>query len=211
MAIVFGSKTNGNDVIVSDNFSTVLDGGDGNDTLVGGTGDDELIGDFGDDLLIGGDGNDIFRAGRGADFIQGQAGNDSMAGARGADTLLGGAGNDVLRGGKDNDIVTGGAGADKFYFVSDNFGNQGSDLITDFGEGSFTDPNGNVFTDQIVVNPNEFAGLTEANKTTKFNYDVSTGQLSFEKNGNFTVFATLEGSGAANFTTADIVLETIIF
>ncbi|MCL5098586.1 MAG: M10 family metallopeptidase C-terminal domain-containing protein [Candidatus Omnitrophica bacterium] len=66
--------------------STILDGGEGNDTLVGGAGNDILIGGSGNDTLRGNAGNDVYQFNAdqpsGEDIIY-----ESPGGANGIDTL----------------------------------------------------------------------------------------------------------------------------
>jgi len=94
---------------------SVLNGGDGNDTLEGGNGRDLIFGNAGRDYLQGKAGNDSLRGGSGDDRLEGGSGND---------ILNGGDGNDYLQGGDGNDDVFGAAGSDTIY------GNSGND---DFG------------------------------------------------------------------------------
>ncbi len=68
--------------------ATLVDGGDGNDTLLGSDGPDSLVGGNGDDFLSGGNHND---------------------------TLVGGTGNDGLWGGPAIDTINDGGGLDRFY------------------------------------------------------------------------------------------------
>lgn len=68
--------------------STMLNGGNGKDTLLGGSGDDVLRGGARADMLDGGDGDDI---------LLGQGGEgDVLTGGNGNDTLNGGAGRDRI-------------------------------------------------------------------------------------------------------------------
>jgi Ca2+-binding RTX toxin-like protein len=59
-------------------IATVLDGGDGNDTLMGGA-----LGD----RISGGVGNDVVNAGDGDDTVDGNAGNDTLEGGAGTDII----------------------------------------------------------------------------------------------------------------------------
>ncbi|HSI33351.1 MAG: calcium-binding protein [Phycisphaerae bacterium] len=132
----------GHDVLtVSASAPTIIDGGDGNDTITGGTGSDNLFGGWGDDVIAGG-------AGTAADLIDGNQGNDTadysartdfslnlslddirndgaageidliagcenLTGGTGFDFLFGNAASNVLKGGAGNDYLWGGAGSDK--------------------------------------------------------------------------------------------------
>ena len=127
----------GNDNIITGNYSDKLWGGDGNDSLNSGDGDDTLDGGAGDDTLsagngnnylVAGSGNDTLRAGSGEDILSGQDGNDSLAGGTGNDIYYGGTGNDIfsessqssdrdtLDGGAGDDTLRGGGGNDTYVF-----------------------------------------------------------------------------------------------
>jgi Ca2+-binding RTX toxin-like protein len=62
-----GTGTTANDLVLGDENSNTLDGGDGADCLVGGNGNDTLSGGAGDDILIGGGGTDVCTGGTGSD------------------------------------------------------------------------------------------------------------------------------------------------
>ncbi len=113
------SAGEGNDVIVSANVDSLIDGGLGDDTLYGGGGDNILYGgprtrddgSYSDDLDYGGVPlpeaiNDQYPA----------DGNDRLFGEGGDDELHGGLGNDVLSGGRGNDLLAGGDGDDTYLF-----------------------------------------------------------------------------------------------
>jgi Ca2+-binding RTX toxin-like protein len=87
----------GNDVVriderngvFTDRIVTLLDGGDGNDTLIGGTGAETLLGGAGTDLVDGNGGSDhvllgagddtfVWDPGDGSDTVDGEAGTDTM-------------------------------------------------------------------------------------------------------------------------------------
>jgi len=102
------------DVPGNTRLRTVLNGGDGNDSILGGDGNDVISGGTGDDTLNGGNGNDSIWGGRGADSLVGGTGDDSLFGDAGVDTLRGGAGRNSL---------DGGAGVDQF------FGTRGVDRV----------------------------------------------------------------------------------
>jgi Ca2+-binding RTX toxin-like protein len=97
---------------------SVMQGGEGNDTLIGGAGNDQLIGQSGNDnlqgkggidLLFGGQDNDLLTGGDSDDQVFGESGNDRMVWNPGDDTDLneGGAGSDTVE-------VNGGGGAEAF-------------------------------------------------------------------------------------------------
>jgi Ca2+-binding RTX toxin-like protein len=71
---------------------TVIDGGNGNDTITGGAGADRINGGSGNDILNGGLGNDQLFGGLGNDRLNGSAGDDALEGGAGDDQLIGGAG-----------------------------------------------------------------------------------------------------------------------
>ena len=98
---------------------TVLDGGDGNDTITGGAGGEALSGGLGDDILNGGAGNDTLIGGPGA---------DTLTGGPGVDPNLGGDGDDLIiwNPGDGSETVDGEAGIDTFQFN----GGAGDDTMT---------------------------------------------------------------------------------
>lgn len=118
----------GDDRIIGNAVTNVLDGGAGFDTVSyrdagagvtaslmtmrGGTGD--AAGDryVNIEALEGSAFNDTLSGGNGHDTVSGLAGNDMITGNNGDDTLFGGAGNDVLDGGNGIDTLDGGAGND---------------------------------------------------------------------------------------------------
>jgi Ca2+-binding RTX toxin-like protein len=67
--------------------ASVVDAGQGNDTLLGGASDDWLTGVSGNDSLAGGAGDDL---------LDGFDGNDTIRGGAGADTMYGGTGTDLI-------------------------------------------------------------------------------------------------------------------
>jgi Ca2+-binding RTX toxin-like protein len=100
---------NGNDTILGDDGTNILDGGPGNDTIDGRGGNDQLFGGPGNDTLIGGPGDDT---------LDGGPGNDTLLGGPGNDTLNGGPGNDILDGGPGADVMAGGGGNDTVDYSS---------------------------------------------------------------------------------------------
>ncbi|MDB9451849.1 hypothetical protein [Dolichospermum circinale] len=206
-----------------------IEGGSGTDTILGGSGDDRIYGSWSGesgnsnfDYIYGEDGHDwiqgsslgwdYIRGGRENDTIYGQGGNDNIYGDEGNDYIEGGNGDDYIEGGSDNDtiygdingwfpwtkgtgndtiyggsgndIIYGGYGADTFVFKSSS---EGTDTIKDFnfGEG-----------DRIQY---EF----EINDYSQFNYNSSTGALSF----NGQMLATLENKPSQVFLQPSVGVE----
>lgn len=111
---------------------TLIDGGDGNDTIVGSAGDDVVVGGAGADLLSGGDGTDTLSyenaSGVSVDLAAGTGagseaagdqlnGFENVIGSDQADTLIGDAGGNLLSGGEGDDSLAGGDGDDRFRFA----------------------------------------------------------------------------------------------
>ncbi|MBW4564526.1 MAG: hypothetical protein KME32_26015 [Mojavia pulchra JT2-VF2] len=159
-------------------------GGAGNDLLDGSGTTTSLQG-------YGNDGNDTLNGGTSNDTLYGDAGNDLLRGGAGKDTLYGGTSNDYLLGGYGADVLYGGAGADKFVF---NSVSQGIDIIKDFQK-DWAQPS---LSDKIEISKVGFG----ASSISQFNYDSSSGALSFLG----TQFATIENKPAGFSTTTDIVL-----
>jgi len=82
---------------------TLIDTGEGADTLKGSAAADGLEGGDGNDSVHGHDGNDN---------VLGGTGNDTLDGGAGDDTLIGSDGDDVFKGGAGNDRLDGGVGVD---------------------------------------------------------------------------------------------------
>jgi Ca2+-binding RTX toxin-like protein len=96
------------------NWSPLILGGAGPETLLGTAGNDEIRGQGGADVLRGGGGNDTLFGGSGNDREYGGAGNDGILDRRGTDQLFGQAGNDRLNA-RDfvrGDVLSGGLGSD---------------------------------------------------------------------------------------------------
>lgn len=77
------------DATVTDLDWTVLDGGDGVDTITGGSQDDVIVGGEGDDILSGGGGDDVFIS---YNNVANADGRSPIPAPDGADTLDGGSG-----------------------------------------------------------------------------------------------------------------------
>jgi Ca2+-binding RTX toxin-like protein len=81
----------GNDSVkISSNIKreTLLNGGDGNDSIWGGAGRDVIYGGRGDDRLYGNDGSDQLFGEDGDDILDGGKGSDAHSGGLGLDTLF---------------------------------------------------------------------------------------------------------------------------
>ncbi len=157
---IFGTGSNGNDLIrgnENDNIITGLDGADtlngqgGDDAIWGGDNNDKLLGRAGSDVLYGEDGDDRVCGGSGNDTVFGGDGNDKVCANNGQDIIVGGDGDDTLSGGNDNDTLDGGDGDDKLK-VGDGsdlmFGGAGMDTLRS-GEGE-NEINGGTGNDYIV-------------------------------------------------------------
>ncbi|MFT6423706.1 MAG: Ca2+-binding RTX toxin-like protein [Celeribacter sp.] len=115
----------GDDVITVDTpIPTVINGGEGNDTIHLYTANDIAHGDNGDDTINGGGGSDTIYGDAGNDILNGENGDDFIFGGAGNDILNGGAGNDLLSGGKGHDVIFGGIGDDTIY------GNKGNNTLS---------------------------------------------------------------------------------
>ena len=97
----------GDDSIVGGHSGSLLDGGEGADTLQAVSFDATMLGGAGADQLFGSGA---------ADRMDGGADNDLLHGNEGSDTLFGGDGDDVLWGGIGSDRLTGGSGRDTFIY-----------------------------------------------------------------------------------------------
>jgi Ca2+-binding RTX toxin-like protein len=134
---------NGNDDLFIDNNDTLVDGGEGWDTVYV---DDTqgapaalhlTLAGTNVEFVYGGMGNDVFDASGVSTGIEmwGQWADDVLIGGSGDDTLLGdewliGGGNDILDGGAGNDWLDGGNGSDTFVFRA----GCGLDTLYDFDQ-----------------------------------------------------------------------------
>lgn len=80
-------------------YSTIIDGGDG---------DDRIIGGMRQDIIMGGAGSDYIRGRGRADVLVGGDDDDILIGNHGRDVMIGGAGADELHGGLRGDLMIGG-------------------------------------------------------------------------------------------------------
>jgi VCBS repeat-containing protein len=95
--------------------------------------------------------------------------NPYVEGTAGDDYLVGGSGDDILIGGAGDDILTGGAGADEFVW---NFGDTGTDTITDFNAGE-----GDVLNLADLLDPDttlDIGGANSLDDYLKANFDIGT-------------------------------------
>ncbi|MFC0219818.1 DUF4214 domain-containing protein [Pseudochelatococcus lubricantis] len=69
----------GDDSIVGGDLAAYLSGGSGNDTVIGGSGDDTIVGGNGQNLLRGGDGNVTFYLADGSDTVEAGSGIDLVS------------------------------------------------------------------------------------------------------------------------------------
>ena len=133
---------------VSDVGAIYLNGGEGNDHLSalpdgwtsivdGGPGDDVMRNSGPDGTVFGGDGDDT---------LIGAHNGQALWGQKGDDTLRGQAANDLLRGGAGDDTLNGGPGKDHV------FGNDGKDTIL-ARDGKPDDLDGGAGTDKARVDP----------------------------------------------------------
>jgi Ca2+-binding RTX toxin-like protein len=100
----------GNDHLQTEGRFSILEGGDGNDTVVGGTGFDNLFGDAGNDVLDD-------RLDDAGSFTTSGA---NFGGGAGNDTIFGGAADDMVQLGADygQDVIDGAGGRDFVVFTA---------------------------------------------------------------------------------------------
>lgn len=97
----------GDDAMSGDWFGILLE-------LKGGPGADSLKGNDSNSVIDGGDGNDTLTGVVGLlETFYGGRGNDVIRGSGGSDEIDGGPGNDLLDGGENSDTITGGSGVDR--------------------------------------------------------------------------------------------------
>ncbi len=151
----------GDDTLTSNVLAgTLLDGGEGNDSIVGGAGKETMLGGNGNDTLIGNGGDDSLTGGAGIDLLTGNLGNDVLTGDAN-DTLiesgdvnftmtgtsLAGLGTDKLSG-FGAVRLTGGASANNLKVTGFSgrvtlIGGEGNDTLTGGGSGATSLDGGN--------------------------------------------------------------------
>ncbi len=153
-------------------------------------------------------GSDTFSLSNFEDNWHGYKGNDRINGKGDNDHLFGDSGNDTLIGGSGFDTLSGGTGADKYqYMKADQIG----DIITRFGVGDKFVFEGKAFGlgnysgrlkatnfDDVADDANDF-----------FLYDAANDILSYDADGNGTVFTSVviaDITGNATVTASDILI-----
>jgi Ca2+-binding RTX toxin-like protein len=81
--VIYGDETDNN---LQANFT---------DVIYGVAGDDTLLGDHRENYLFGGEGNDVLTGNNGNDYLEGNENNDELNGGQGNDQLFGGYGDDT--------------------------------------------------------------------------------------------------------------------
>lgn len=129
-----------------------------------------------------------FNAGAGNDTITGGNANDFLVGGGGDDTQSGMNGNDSFIGGGGNDMLTGGAGADTFIFAAALSATTNVETITDFSHDDDTMRIDDAFFAGLplgVLSASAFALASAAVEADdRIIYDVASGNLYFDANGN---------------------------
>jgi len=173
---------NGRDNIITGNSNA--------NELKGANGNDQLLGLNGADSLIGGNGDDILNGGAGADTLRGGDGVDRLIGSIGADTL------------------TGGGGADTYVFDSA-LGAGNVDGITDFEIGADRiELSSAIFSAGVegtLADSAFFAGSDAHDADDRIIYDIATGNLYYDSDGNGAASKTLFAhvSGGLALTNSD--------
>jgi uncharacterized delta-60 repeat protein len=136
------STGDGDDIVDLTNIHlvpTLVNGGDGSDSIAGSAGRDTLNGNAGNDRIDGGSGADLLNGNGGNDRLRGQGGHDRVRGGAGRDGVVGNTGNDRLEGGSGIDVMFGNEGDDFFGNAADGaadslFGDAGSDRMDGVGD-----------------------------------------------------------------------------
>jgi hypothetical protein len=109
---------------------TLVQTGDGNNTVETGPANDTIIGGAGNDTIMGGAGDDTINGGGGRNVMFGQAGNDTIFGGTGNSFLNGGADNDRLFSVNRNDVLDGGDGFDRLSIQAGGLSVHGGENVT---------------------------------------------------------------------------------
>ena len=215
------SGGDGNDSLFGGSAIDTVIGGNGNDQLFGGSsldyiyghaGKDKLYGGATADWLYGGADHDRLFAQAGNDQVLGEAGNDQLFGGQGNERLFGGADNDLLSGSIGNDRLTGGVGVDQmaggagaYVFVFSTAADAGTsavhDTISDFTAGSDRLDLAAIQFGQVFIGA---AGFT--NTAGKVRYDVATGLLTGDLNGDGVADYAIELTNLAAITGVDLIV-----
>ena len=124
---------------------------------------------------------------RGDIVLSGDQGNNLLVGDLGDDKILGLGGMDILIGGLGQDTLVGGLGADQFFLTSTG---SSVDVVTDFvpgldSLGLSASEFGEGFEGDSGLTENQFVlGTSPTNGDPQFLYDVSSGQLLYDQDGN---------------------------
>ena len=138
-----------------------------------------------------------------ADDLIGTRFGDTMAGRAGNDTLAGGAGNDVITGGIGADLMAGNAGADVFIFAT--AAEAGSlalhDRVSDFTHLSDRLDLAAIQAGQVFIGATGFGNVAG-----ELRYDVASGLLSGDLNGDGAADYVIELTNHAAITAGDLIL-----
>jgi Ca2+-binding RTX toxin-like protein len=220
-----------NDVLVGDGLANELRGQGGNDILRGGGGNDVLDGgggavDWADyidkatavSVTLNGATNAVVTVGgvaedtiRNIENVQGGSANDVLVGDALANELRGQGGNDVLTGGAGNDILLGGIGSDQFVFNTALNAATNVDQVTDFNVAADTMVLENAIFTTIVGTGTLTAAQFVANATgtaqdadDRILYEIDTGKLFYDSNGNVAGGSTHFGTLSAGLTLTNL-------
>ena len=197
---------------ITSDFSAILEGRGGDDTLIGGGRDATGA----TSVLDGGEGNDLIRGrGTSGDLLLGGTGNDTIANESGnAVTTDGGAGNDVLTGSSDNDtflfsVTPGAANADQITnFTSDL--DESDKIVLDGNSHMNIGPSGRLAAGDARFAANS-SGAAE-DSSDRVIYNTSTGELWYDADGSGTeaaaVIVVLQGAPTLVATDIEVVNGT---
>ncbi|HYO08592.1 MAG TPA: hypothetical protein VER17_06430 [Tepidisphaeraceae bacterium] len=152
----------GNDTVTTAGGADTVNGGAGvdaittnagNDSIDAGDGNDSILAGDGDDLALGGNGNNTIHGGAGVDSIGGGTGNDSIDGGTGASTISGNGGNDFIR--SDGGLVQGG---DQSETIVGGLGGGRMEITAGKGNDSITTGGGNDKISSTGGNPTVNSG-----------------------------------------------------